>query len=277
MMNEFTCHFGDHKRLSGIAIQSAKPQGQKPVVIFVNAGFIPSHGPFRLYALLARKLNENGISSLRFDLGGIGFSEECDPSLPLLERTQKDMKAAVDYAICKMQATQVILCGLCSGAEDSFRYAETDDRVNAIAMIDPHCYATKGYWRRKRWSLDIPKRVIIKLERILNSWLSRNKLEGYQSNQQPDLIEYEYMSYQESKNILRKLHQRGVKLHYIYTGGMRGKFNHPKQFYEMYPDMTRDEAISITHLPWLEHTQFLKEDITTLIDQLNERIVSWSC
>ncbi len=277
MINEFTCQFGDHKRLSGIAIQSVQPEGQKPVVIFVNAGFIPSHGPFRLYAELARELNKDGVASLRFDLGGIGFSEEGDPSLPLIERTQKDIGAAVDYVVDEMHATHIILCGLCSGAEDSFRYAETDERVNAIAMIDPHCYTTKGYWRRKRWSLDIPKRVFIKLERIVNAWLSTNNPDHQLPYQQPDLIEYEYMPYQESKRILQKLQQRDVKLHYIYTGGMRSKFNHPKQFYEMYPELIKSELISISHLPTLEHTQFLKEDLAVLVEQLNKRIVSWSC
>src|SRR5581483_6257730 len=97
-----------------------------------------------LYAQLARRLANNGFTVLRFDLGGIGDSRQAYASLPLRRRVELELRAAVD----QVPAGPLLLAGLCSGAEDSLRYAALDERVTALALIDPFGYPTLGWrWR----------------------------------------------------------------------------------------------------------------------------------
>ena len=42
----------------------------------------------------------------------------------------------------------------------------------------------------------------------------------------PQLIDYQYMTHDESRRILKTLLERNIWLHFIYTGGMRSRFNH---------------------------------------------------
>ena len=136
--------FGEHRHLSGIITE---PRGSaRGTCVLVTAGLTPRFGPFRLYAQLARRLASEGFLVLRFDLGGIGDSRQAYASLPLRRRTELELRAAVDQSYAG--AGPLILGGLCSGAEDSVRYAALDARVTGLALIDPFGYPTLGWrWR----------------------------------------------------------------------------------------------------------------------------------
>jgi hypothetical protein len=273
-MREFSCEFGQQKRLKGIAIADDRLNPNGSIVIFVNAGFISSQGPFRLYTLLARRLAEYKIGSLRFDLGGIGHSEAIELGKPLHQRTMDDIQQAVNYVRNELQCSDIVLCGLCSGAEDSFQYASIDSRIKAVVMIDPHCYQTTGYKLRKLFSLDIPKRMTVKVLRLINRL---NNLHGNKKidKKPPSLIDYQCLTHDKSSAILRKLLDRKVLIHYVYTAGTLENFNSAKQLYEMYPDIELKDRVSIDHLPHIEHTQFLEEDREVMLSCLTRRIVSW--
>lgn len=241
------------------------------MLILVSAGLMSKSGPYRLYTQIARDLAGKEIRTLRFDLGGIGNSEQIDPSLPLIERTRVDIHDAIEYVAQTFAPSGIVLAGLCSGAEDSFRYAAEDARVQGVVLIDPHAYVTAGWRFRRIFSRHFLNRIVYKILRVAR--LIDLGEEGQRDNQaegfEGDLINYQYMDRDEARSILKKLIARGTRFHYIYTGGMIDKFNHRSQFYRMFDGVDFRGLETVTHLPTIEHVQVFDEDRRLLIDTIS--------
>ncbi|MCW8879670.1 MAG: hypothetical protein OQK51_21630, partial [Kangiellaceae bacterium] len=73
-MKETACQFAENNRLHGV-LTTPSNNNSKLTLVLINAGFLSTQGPFRLYTLLARHLASLNVATLRFDLGGIGNSE----------------------------------------------------------------------------------------------------------------------------------------------------------------------------------------------------------
>jgi len=261
-MKESCCQLGPRGQLAGILTEPAvTPRPQ--IVVLINAGVTPKAGPFRLYVELARRLALEGFCTLRFDLGAIGDSGQEYEHLPLRQRTRKQIAAAVDYLAARFPSASFILSGLCSGAEDSFRYAEDDERVTRVVMIDPFAYRTGGFWWRHLAFR--AKRRVLRASGILQP-LSRS--------QQPALVSYEYMRLAESRRVLRALLERRARVDFIYTGGMRERFNHAGQLKAMFRDVSFDGLVALRHLPQLDHTQLFEVDRRLLIETIARQLAS---
>jgi len=259
-MKESCCQFGPRRQLAGILSEPAAGPVRATVAL-VSAGVTPKFGPFRLYTELARRLARDGFRTLRFDLGGIGDSSEAFEEHPLERRAQLQVGAALDYLASRFELGEVALAGLCSGAEDSFRYAEHDRRVTGVVMIDPFAYRTSGFaWRQLG---DRAKQRLLRA-----AGLYRPLPRAAESS----LVHYEYMAPAESTRILRALLERRVRLHFVYTGGMARSFNHRGQLQAMFQDVEFGDAVRLDHLPHLDHTQILERDRRTLIDTIARRL-----
>lgn len=264
---EHARQFGTFGRLNGVLTTPDVSEGIETVLILVSAGFTTKVGPYRLYAELARQIAAHGIAAFRFDLGGIGNSEILDPGEPLQLRTFKDIRDAVDLVSDTLHPGQIVIGGLCSGAEDAFRYAETDERVTGVVLVDPHAYRTQMWWIRNVFSRMFLSRVIYKFMRSFGfiNVVSKKSPWGRPEGFEGDLVNYQYMKADEATRILRELNRRQVRYHYIYTGGRHDAFNHRSQFYSMFRDVEFSGFESITHLPYIEHIQVFREDRNELI------------
>jgi pimeloyl-ACP methyl ester carboxylesterase len=255
------CQFGEQRRLAGVI---TRPEGAVPraAVVLVSAGLTPKFGPFRLYAQLARRLAGEGLLTLRFDLGGIGDSGQAYPGLPLQERTALEIRSAVDHLSSLHGLDEVILGGLCSGAEDSLRYAETDPRVTGLLLMDPFGYRTFGW----RWRA----RLIRGARRGL--WLL-GKLPTYgpAGESAAGLVDYRHMERAESSRIMRALLERKVGMHFVYTGGMHESFNHKGQFKRMFRGLDL-EGVTLDYFPRLRHTQALELDRRLVVESMARRV-----
>jgi dienelactone hydrolase len=259
-MKEHCCQFGPNAALAGILTEPVAP-AQGVAVVLVSAGVTPKFGPFRLYAELARRLARDGFRTLRFDLGTLGDSGAAYEEQPLEQRTQKQIAAALDYLDERFELDGIVLAGLCSGAEDSFRHAERDDRVTRVVMIDPFAYRTAGFaWRHAR------SRARQRLLRALGLFrpLARNATKS--------LVNYEYMPRNESTRILQRLLQRKVRIDFVYTGGMSRSFNHRGQLQAMFPATDFRGLVGVQYFPQLDHTQLLEADRRTLVDAIAHRL-----
>lgn len=161
-MKEIACQFGENQRLSGIFTHSSSTSTKKALVL-VSVGFIGKYGPFRIYTSIARRAAELGFDAFRFDLGSIGNSQPGDLTSSLKIRTNKEICSALDYLQTTYGIEQFVLGGLCSGAENSYRYAEEDPRVVGLIMIDPFAYRTRGYLLH-----DLKNRVIKRILHLIN-------------------------------------------------------------------------------------------------------------
>lgn len=134
----------------GLAAVWCNPEQSKIpsiVVIFCNAGRNPHQGWARGSVSMARALAKQGISSVRFDLAGLGDS----PPLPqppdeVLYSTMAvpQLRAVVDH-VCGLAGDQVKICvvGVCSGGYLAFHAAVDDTRIGALLLINVQRFAWK--------------------------------------------------------------------------------------------------------------------------------------
>lgn len=258
-MKEHAIQFGPSNRLSGVLTE---PAGGTVSAVFglVNCGFIPKHGPTRVYAQLARQLASEGIASFRFDLGGLGDSIATTGGR-LLDRTHAEVGAAVEVMATRFPATALWLGGICSGAEDSFRFAHADARISRTVLIDPFAWRTAGFaWRHQRYRLY--RRAI----RALGLWSPGA------SSADEDWVNFHHMEYEEANHILGEQVSRGSAVHFVYTSGRRELFNHPGQLAKMFPGLTLGARVTADFLLEITHTQLFQQDRDLLIATILRRL-----
>jgi alpha/beta superfamily hydrolase len=103
-------------RLFGVLTEPASPNGQ--TAVFLNSSIESHIGPGRMWTELSRQWTERGVSSLRFDLSGIGESgvrAGQPPHVTYAPEALSDVMAAV-RGVCGDDTSKVSLIGLCSGA-----------------------------------------------------------------------------------------------------------------------------------------------------------------
>jgi dienelactone hydrolase len=229
-------------------------------------------GPFRLYAELARRLADDGFVSLRFDLGGIGDSPPRSTGEPLAVRTEHEIRAAVDHLATRHRFDGVVVGGLCSGAADAFRYATGDERVRGVVMVDPFGWPTSGAGLRY-----LALRAAGRGLRALGVYQPIGRANATTAVGAPDgrrAVRYKYMEHDESAEILSRLVARKVGAHFVYTGGMRDRFNHPRQLQAMFPGLDFHGCVTVDHFPRTDHTQLLEEDRRLMIEAIARRLAT---
>ena len=264
-MREHACQLGPHQQLAGIVTEpsvSARPIS----CLLINAGLVPKFGPYRIYAQLARSLAYEGFRTLRIDLGGLGDSPLVNSHEPLCERTAREIAIAIDHLQTLGDFEGVIVGGLCSGADDALRHAEHDARVTGVVLVDPFSYSTPSSRRRY-----LAMRLVGRTLRTLLAYRTRPRAASL-GVRDVHLVEYRYMEQPESRRILAALLDRGVHVHFVYTGGMRDKFNHPFQLQQMFPDLDLSKRVTLDHFPRTEHTQVLAEDRAALVEAITRRL-----
>ena len=138
---------GNRNALAGIiARPSSPPPNDMPAVVILNTGIVHRVGHHRMYVSLSRKLAGAGHLVLRFDLSGIGDSEQRNDKLSTIDSSLADIKEALDFLAATQQASRVVLIGLCSGADHAVLYGPTDPRVVGLVLMDPSIPPTARYY-----------------------------------------------------------------------------------------------------------------------------------
>jgi len=137
--------------------------------ICITAGLLHHVGPHRMHVLLARALTKQGISTLRFDLSGIGDSSVRADDLPAREVPVQEINDAIS-ALEKRGFTRFILFGICSGAARAVKAAVGNPKIAGIilvniggddgnAEVDPRL-AAQFYLKRSFWELSAWKNLV---------------------------------------------------------------------------------------------------------------------
>jgi pimeloyl-ACP methyl ester carboxylesterase len=263
-MNEVCCQFGEQRRLAGILTEPPAPDCRAAFVL-ITAGLLPKSGPFRLYVELARRLAQRGIATLRFDLSGIGDSGPEQSNQPLRERTQLEIRAAVELVRRRYPDLRgLAVGGLCSGAEDGFRYAERDPGVTGALLLDPFSYPTAG-WRWRFLAYRAARRAL-RASGLYEPNLPAGTVTGR-------VVHYKYMEHSESSRILKALIARRARVHFIYSGGQQASFNHEGQLQKMFAGIPFDGRVTVDYFPHMDHTQLLAEDRRRMVDAIDAWMV----
>jgi pimeloyl-ACP methyl ester carboxylesterase len=119
-------------RYVGVLCRPHYAQSSAPAVLIVNSGGVHRVGNGRFAVLMARRLAEQGIASLRMDLSGLGDSlrHEDSPTLEAMyaRHSVTDATAGVEWLNAAGYA-KIVMFGLCSGAYVSVHTALAHPRV----------------------------------------------------------------------------------------------------------------------------------------------------
>lgn len=120
------------------------PASSEWAAIFLNAGGSRHVGPNRMWVEAARRWAlDQGITSLRLDLEGIGESDGADTMTveSLYEdRLVEQVREAVHELRARCGVEHVLLVGLCAGAQWGFQAAARVDEVKAAILINPRLF-----------------------------------------------------------------------------------------------------------------------------------------
>lgn len=159
-MSEEIITFGKTRTLVGIL---HKPEGTAtradlPAVLLLNAGLLHRVGPNRLYVKIARQLERSGFHVLRFDVWGIGDSQ--DHAGETKGTFVDDTLEAFEILKQRFGATRFMLMGICMGAQIALEVASRDSRVESLALMEGIYVKSARYHLSRILNLHKWKRVI---------------------------------------------------------------------------------------------------------------------
>lgn len=276
-MREKAVLFGPDRRLVGVwtaaspatAAESRAPAEAAraetaPAVIILNSGLVPHSGIWRLHVRLARTLAQQGISSLRFDLSGVGDSGSPRAGLPLDEVVRQDIDAAIAYTRDTQGVSRIVTLGLCSGGRDALDAAGR--HAGVVGMVAVDLIADFKTWQFQ--AVHFGGRLL-KLESWKNTIQGRNgrvqsllgmmapagsDSVGDEDAQHTDVGIRTRLTRVELQQSLSPLIARGTRLLFLFSGGLEDNYNHEHQFRSALPELARAPGLSVGFFPEANHT-----------------------
>jgi pimeloyl-ACP methyl ester carboxylesterase len=137
--------YRDKKEQFGILCEPTTKHDNR-LLVLINSGSGPHHGPNRLYVETNRLLANRGIRTLRIDLLNLGDSATAE----VPDENHCYPKASVEYCLSILDrlaidniSTQVTLAGVCSGAHHAFHAAvKNHPSLERVVLINPLTF----YW-----------------------------------------------------------------------------------------------------------------------------------
>jgi dienelactone hydrolase len=273
-MNERAITFGPAVNLTGILCEpdEATRRAGVPLVLMLNAGLLHRVGPHRMSVLLARQLAAAGISSLRFDLGGRGDSEASLVTGSDDERVLVDIIEAMDHLEQRGLAHRFVLFGLCAGADNAHLAAVCDTRVAGAVLLDGYGWRTPGYYlhhylprmRNARAWIGFVRRLV--LQALRSRAESQAAADAARAGMRRPFGERRVVEQE-----LEQLIGRGARLLYVYSGGVEGYYNHRRQFFEMFPHLSKGGYVEVEFYPRADHTYTVASERERML----ARVVGW--
>ncbi|SEI53206.1 alpha/beta hydrolase family protein [Paraburkholderia diazotrophica] len=162
--------FGDG--LFGMSCRPRRALDDAPAVLLPNTGGVHHVGDGRLSVLLAQRLANVGVPTLRIDIGGLGDSRVRDPSLTFDEiyahHAVDDTLAAVDW-LAAQGHSRVVVFGVCTGAYVSLQAALAHPNVVGCMGVNLPYFV----WPQTRSDARVrhtPMRVYSRSMRSLAKW-----------------------------------------------------------------------------------------------------------
>lgn len=260
MKKERAFRFGRSNHLVGVVgVAGMSPSPASIGIVVLNAGLVHRIGPFRLHVEMTRRLNARGYPTLRFDLSTLGDSGACAEAQSNVAKIRADTSDAIDLLCAQTGCSRVVLIGLCSGAEHAHMVACTNDKVAGTIFLDGYIYRTAGFFLRHY----LPR--IFDPER----WLRFVKRHRHSDSPgiAPDFSE-EYPPKTIVRSELREMLARGLKMFFVYSGGISRQFNHERQFRECFGGVATSTDVAVEFLAGTDHTYTLECDRRRLFDSI---------
>lgn len=194
-MNEIAIQFGSGGRLVGVLTVPEKQPDEltKSIVfVFLNAGLLHRPGPHRLHVRLARELAQIGFHAFRVDFGDFGDSV-AEPNLEYLESVTRDFGEIITLLESELGALEIVLAGLCAGADNAIRLTLNEPSVTGMVLLDPVCEKDDEFALRARsWRKKILLRKVLEPSRYI-PWLKR-RLSVWSGDSRPNEESMDYLA-----------------------------------------------------------------------------------
>ena len=262
-MKEHAVRFGREQHLVGVVgFPADSPQPACVGVIVLNAGLVHRIGPFRLHVDMTRRLNLSGYPTLRFDMSTLGDSSATDEAQSRKQKTIADVADAMALLRESCGCTQYVLAGLCSGAASAHVVACAENNVVGAIFLDGYIYRTAGFMLR---------RYLPKIFDIGRWWrfLARRQRRGGDAVDRAN-FGIEYPPRRQVRDELASMLERGMKLHFVYTGGLSEHVNHPRQFRECYGRLSVHPNVTLRFFEQADHTYILSGDRSQLVHVMDD-------
>ncbi len=254
--------FGRDASLVGLTCRPAVPRGaDKPLVVFLNAGIVHRAGPHRMTVHLARTLAAAGVSSLRFDLTGIGDSvvPTGAPAMTIQERVRIDIDDAIAFARAHCGATAFILSGLCSGADNALRTAARRDDVVGLALLDLNVPPTRGYYLRhygrRLLRVETWRNIITGRHPAVRALLRRGTGGAAPADAEVQRLPHDaVVPYDEMRQQLQRILARDARLLCIFTAGRETQYNYERQFADLFTGLEFGDRVRAPYFADADHT-----------------------
>lgn len=244
--------FGSTASLVGVLTRPEGGGRSGVACVIPNAGLIYRIGPRRISVKLARALGEAGVPTLRFDLAGVGDSKQVGDSAPARQRILGNMRDALDELERATGIRRFIIVGVCSGAVNGFRTALDDERVVGVLMYD-------GFWYRSRWTglVRLAKRLVALRPAEIGASLARRwrELTAPRADVAGGLADFDAANppLHEFVEQVDRLVGRGVKLCFVYGGGVLRYYSYAGQFKDVFGAQPFFAQVRCDFLPSLDH------------------------
>lgn len=256
---ETVARFGPQEALVGILCEPLARPTAGVACLLINTGVGERIGPNRINVKLARELADQGITSLRFDISGLGESPSATtPAGGFRAQVVRDQQAAMDWLAAQRGFARFMQFGICSGAVNGYALAEAEPRLIGLAMFDGFAYVTRAARLRYQW-LDWRRTP-------LPQWPAKlwDKLHGRvrrvagMAPAAPDMFAGDSVPITPPPPAfaatLNALSARGVEVAIWYSGSGLFEVNHPRQLHETFAgqpfmaEVTSDLLLDVDHI-----------------------------
>lgn len=259
-MNERLYQLTTPIHLNGILSLPRHRDPTKPALIILNSGLVHRVGACRMSVKFARKIADLGFLVLRFDLSNLGDSPaRHDYQGDDDSRTCEEIQLMMDRLETDFGVKRFVFYGLCSGAQNSFKAAVGDSRIEGIFGIDNFGFRTKAfplhYYGRKfltitPW-LNILKKILKPFVRVFGQ--SSETVSDNQGSIADSDFEWMYPAQETVEAGYKVLMQRGVRCYYIYTGDWQHEYCYRNQFFDMFPNVHFKDQVTVIYEPKMSH------------------------
>ena len=264
-MKETPVLFGGDSSLVGIVTTPSEEGRMAPVAcLMLNMGATHRVGPHRANVKLARHMScEYGISSIRFDLAGLGDSGAPAGANHYMTQVVFDMQAAMNLVETMLGIRRFIVIGLCSGSSNGMAAAMVDPRIVGILMFDSYAFPN----RRSQLELSLRRALAAPTNPAVIAksirWLHR-KLSAKAAAAAAPVNFLQATSREETEatfhRSMTELVGRGVALFFLYTGTKHVR------------DAGRDQLGRFASEPYAQHIEYrfigdIDHSMTTLVSQ----------
>ena len=249
-MNDMTqtpARFGPGDALVGMLTAPTNQAPADVACLMFNMGANHRVGPRRINVKLAHMLAARGVSSLRFDLGGIGDSDALDTAPDVQARAVHSLEAAMDLGERMLGARQFTIVAMCSGVEQAMAVAAADARVVGVSLFDGFAFPE----RRSRWERTLRRALAAPAHPAFpgkaKRWLQRHFLKAHSTKPMPGYFAQERSAADNAAwfgTTLQRLVERKVAVQMLYSGSLHVN------------DRSRDQLGNFAREPYTQALQY---------------------